>query len=106
MFSLGTRRGEALGIRWQDLHFKTKTADLVQAIKIIGGKAVVGPLKTVDSRRDVPMSDDLIAVLEERRAAQQRDKTILEDAWVENGLVFTTSLGTPLFAHIVVFPCV
>ena len=96
MFSLGTRRGEALGIRWQDLHFKTKTADLVQAIKIIGGKAMVGPLKTVDSRRDVPMSDDLIAVLEERRAAQHRDKSILEDAWVENGLVFTTSLGTPI----------
>jgi integrase len=96
MFSLGTRRGEALGLRWQDLHFKTKTADLVQAVKIVGGKAVIGPLKTVESRRDVPMSDDLTAVLEVRREAQRRDKDILESAWVENGLVFTTSLGTPI----------
>jgi integrase len=38
MFSLGTRRGEALGLRWQDIHFKTKTADLVQAVKIVGGR--------------------------------------------------------------------
>jgi integrase len=96
MFSLGTRRGEALGLRWQDIHFKTKTADLVQAVKIVGGKAVIGPLKTVESRRDVPMSDDLLAVLEVRRQAQQRDKDVLESAWVENGLVFTTVLGTPI----------
>jgi integrase len=96
MFSLGTRRGEALGLRWQDLHFKTKTADLVQAVKIVGGKAVIGPLKTVESRRDAPMSDDLIAVLESRRQAQRSDRGILGAAWVENGLVFNTSLGTPI----------
>jgi hypothetical protein len=68
----------------------------VQAVKIVCGKAVIGPLKTVESRRDVPMSDDLTSVLEVRRQAQQRDKNILESAWVENGLVFTTSLGTPI----------
>jgi integrase len=96
LFSLGTRRGEVLGLRWQDLHFDTKTADLVQAVKVVGGKAEIGPLKTVESRRDVPMSDDLMAVLEVRRQAQQRDKDILGSVWVENGLVFTTSLGTPI----------
>ena len=96
MFSLGMRRGEVLGLRWMDLHFKTKMADLVQAVKIIGGRAEIGPLKTVESRRDVPMSDDLIAVLEVRRQAQQRDRDILGSAWLENGLVFTTSLGTPI----------
>jgi integrase len=96
IFSLGTRRCEALGLRWQDLNFKNKTADLVRAVKIVGGKAVIGPLKTVESRRDVPMSDDLIAVLEVRRQAQERDKDILGPTWVENGLVFTTALGTPI----------
>jgi integrase len=96
MFSLGTRRNEALGLRWQDLDFEQQSANIVQGVKLVHGKAVIGSLKNLHSRRNVPLSDDLIEVLEVRRANQQRDRETLEDAWVENGLVFTTALGTPI----------
>jgi integrase len=96
MFCLGTRRNEALGLRWQDLDFEQQSANIVQGIKIVHGKAVIGSLKNPHSRRNVPISDDLMQVLEVRRASQRRDRETLEDAWTENGLVFTTALGTPI----------
>ena len=53
MFSLGTRRNEVLGLRWQDLDFEHQTANIIQGIKIVHGKAVIGSLKNLHSRRNV-----------------------------------------------------
>lgn len=94
MFSLGLRRGEALGLRWRDVDFTTGLIRIEQQVKTQGNRAVVGPLKTQESRRAIQASPDLLAVLQERQDRQAEHRAILGEAWTETGLVFTTELGT------------
>jgi integrase len=101
LFSLGLRRGEALGLRWQDVDFTTGEIRVIQQIRLerdSSGKSVpaTAPLKTKNSRRTMYASPDLLEVLQARRAVQDEHRDTLGDAWTETGLVFTTSLGTIL----------
>ena len=94
MFSLGLRRGEGLGLRWSDIDFEQMNVRIENQVKIVGGKAVLGPLKTVTSMARLHMSVDLIEVLYERRMIQSKNRNNALEGWIENGLVFTTSFGT------------
>ncbi|RJF71493.1 site-specific integrase [Deinococcus cavernae] len=96
LFSLGLRRGEALGLRWQDVNLKTGEIRIEQQVKVEGNKAVIGSLKTVNSRRRLQASEDLLEVLQARQAYQRGEKALVGDAWKETGLVFTSSIGTML----------
>jgi integrase len=95
MFSLGLRRGEALGLRWADVDFRKSSVRILEQVKP-GRKSrpVIGGLKTSNSRRTLTMSHDLKAVLLEQRAIQAKNKEALGDGWTESGFVFTTTLGT------------
>jgi integrase len=95
MFSLGLRRGEALGLRWKEVDFEANTVKTVVQVKSgRRSRPTVGSLKTSRSRRTLTMSEDLAEVLRERRAAQEADRTVLGEAWTETEFVFTTTLGT------------
>ena len=94
MFSLGVRRGEALGLRWRDVDFTSGEVRIEQQVKVVGHQATVGPLKTAKSRRTLYAAPDLLDVLAARRAGQAEDRRTLGAGWTELGLVFTTSLGT------------
>jgi integrase len=96
MFSLGLRVGEALGLRWEDLDFQNRKAHLIQQVKLAAGKWVTGRLKTRGSRRVLPMSEDLAAVLEAHRWRQDEIKGILGEGWTELGFVFASAVGTAL----------
>ncbi len=101
LFSLGLRRGEALGLRWRDVDYKTGRISIVQQLKIEKGDdgkryAVTGALKTRNSKRVLYASDDLLEVLRSRKLEQEEQRDILTTAWMDTGLVFTTALGTAI----------
>lgn len=96
LFSLGLRRGEALGLRWQDVNLKTGEVRIEQQVKLEANRAVIGALKTVSSRRRLQASDDLLEVLRARQAQQRAEQALADAAWTETDLIFTTSIGTML----------
>jgi integrase len=55
-----------------------------------------GDTKTRKSRRTLALPQRCVEALKIQRAQQRRDRERAGSAWVEQGLVFTTSLGTPL----------
>jgi integrase len=57
-----------------------------------------GDTKTKKSRRTLALPDRCVVLLQQHRLDQQVDKTQAGDMWQEHGLVFATSLGTPLDA--------
>ena len=52
MEATGVRRGEALGVRWQDIDFERQTVRIAQTVSTIGGKTEIIPrTKTLDGCR-------------------------------------------------------
>lgn len=96
LFSLGLRRGEVLGLRWQDVDLDTGEVRVEQQVKLEANRAVVGSLKTVNSRRRLFAGADLMEVIGRVQRQQQEARLLAGPAWNENGLVFTTAIGTPI----------
>lgn len=57
LFHLGLRRGEALGLRWEDIDFAAHLVHVRRDIDFAAGDSVVGDLKTQASERSVPMPE-------------------------------------------------
>jgi integrase len=60
----GMRRGEALALRWEAVDLVAKRASVELTRSISGGKVYEGSPKTKRSRRQVPLSEDLVTLLE------------------------------------------
>lgn len=96
LFSLGLRRGEVLGLRWQDLDLTTGEVRVEQQVKVEANRAVIGSLKTVNSRRRLYASTDLLDILRTVQHQRQTARVLAGPAWTETGLIFTTAIGTPI----------
>ena len=66
----GLRRGELLGLKWEDIDLEHGSLRVKRQIARIGGEVVEAPLKTRNAYRTLPLAEDTIAVLQ-----QQRKKT-------------------------------
>jgi integrase len=94
--ALGLRRGEALGLRWQDADLSDGLLFVRQTVQRLGGKLVFGPVKSDGSERAIALPAPCLAALERHRVAQQAEKATAGDRWREHGLIFTTTIGTPI----------
>jgi integrase len=91
----GMRRGEVLGVRWQDIDLDKGTLRVHQTvISLKTGPYTKPSAKTPSGRRVVGIPHYVVRKLEEHKAQQidQRSKHIA--VWTETNLVFTTSVGT------------
>ncbi len=95
--ALGLRKSEALGIRWQDIDFESKTATIQVELVYNKKKFMLEPLKTDNGRRNLALPQFALDALLLHRDRQSQDQAALGEHWANDfGLVFTTSLGTPL----------
>ncbi len=63
----GLRRGELLGLKWEDIALQQGSLRVQRQICRINGKIVEAPLKTKNAYRTLPLSADSIEVLKEQR---------------------------------------
>ena len=66
----GLRRGELLGLKWEDIDLEKGDLRVKRQIARINGEVVEAPLKTKNAYRALPLAEDTIQVLK-----QQRNKT-------------------------------
>ena len=97
----GLRRAEILGLRWQDLDLETADLTVNQGMVVVkphGEKSYYefNPPKTASSVRSISLSVDTVVILKDHLKRQQLERGLCGDAWCETGLVFTTSIGTPI----------
>lgn len=91
--STGMRRGELLGLRWQDV--KPGALHIRQSLTVVGNQIAISVPKTEKGKRRVTTSPDMEEVLEAHRQRQDAERQLLGE-WPENDLVFRTEVGTPL----------
>lgn len=95
--STGMRRGEILGLRWQDV--EGETAYIRQNLISLAGNYAFSTPKTTQSVRRIMLDPETVATLEEHRLKQLSEAHGLKDQWQEEkhmGLVFISEVGTPI----------
>jgi integrase len=93
---LGLRRGELLGLRWDDIDLDGATLEVVQTLQRVGGALQLVPPKTPDSRRTVPLPAVCIDGLREHKRRQFHEPVDAWPDWEDHGLVFPSRRGTPM----------
>jgi integrase len=93
---MGLRPGELLGLPWVAVDLMKGRLRVSQSLKREHNKLVIGEAKTLRSRRTLDMPDLVIEVVKRHRDQQDKERVAAVDAWVETGLVFTTTVGTAI----------
>jgi integrase len=96
MLVTGLRRGEALGLRWEDLDLDGHCLFVVQQITEVHGRSVVGTPKTKRGSRVVPLDGATVHLLRRQGETQSLERSAWGEAWQEHDLVFTREDGRPL----------
>lgn len=91
LIMFGLRRGEVLGLQWQDINFKTNVLSIRGQLVRADGALRLGPVKTRAGNRDLPLSWNLRRVLMERRELVKDDL----GEYPTDGLVFGSTTGKP-----------
>jgi integrase len=97
----GMRQMEILGLKWTDLDWLRQTLRIERQLqRPEGGEAVkFASPKTRFGKRAIALGGKTIEVLRAHLLYQQGEKTVAGIKWVENGLIFTNSLGGPIDAR-------
>jgi len=90
------RRGEAIGLRWEDVDLDGAYLSVVQQITEVHGRGVVGTPKTKRGTRDIPVDRKTVAMLQRQQETQDLERSAWGPAWNDAGLVFTREDGRPL----------
>ena len=96
MLTLGLRRGELLGLAWDDVDLESGVAHIAWQLQRIKGELRRRPTKTVSSEAPLPLPDICSQALAQRKVTEARSRLAAGEAWTGSGLVFTTRFGTPI----------
>jgi integrase len=89
----GMRRGEALGLRWDDLDFKASTVTVNRQWKRGERGLILAPPKTERSRRTIDIDNETMSVIKQWRRAQLEERMAYEGDWQDAGFIFTRKDG-------------
>jgi integrase len=99
--AVGLRKGEALALQWSAVDLERGILSVrqsLQRIKMPGekkGRLILSEPKR-SSRRTINLPQVCISALIAHRAIQERERALAGTRWKEGGLVFTSSIGTPV----------
>jgi integrase len=92
----GMRRGELLGLRWEDVDLTAGVATVRQTVVLIRGRIAFSEPKTERSRRRIPLDSVTIRALKAHRSRQGEERLRWGTLWQDTGLVFTREDGSPI----------
>jgi len=91
----GLRKGELLGLMWEDMDWEKGTLRIERQLQqAYNSSAVLVPTKTRSGRRQIKLGRIGLTMLEAHRQRQEAQKTLAGNTWKENGMIFTTGIGT------------
>src|SRR5262249_19852439 len=102
--AMGLRRGELVGLRWENVDLDGAVLRVRQQLRRVPHKRAdtgavverhgleVQPLKTDKSRRTLAIPASVVEVLREHQRAQKEARLRAGDAWVDTGYAFATQL--------------
>jgi integrase len=95
------RRGEARGLRWDDVDLEAGRLPVRRALIPQGDGVIVSEPKTVTGRRSIALDPGTIEALKAQAQRQLDDQAEKAEAWSDTGYVFTKGTGEPLHPQMV-----
>lgn len=93
----GMRQSEILGLMWTDIDWGKQTLNVERQLKRPKGNEVnFTTLKTNHGKRNIALGHRMVAILREHYKRQHALQKKAGKNWPEHGLIFTTSVGTPI----------
>jgi integrase len=92
--STGLRRGELLGLRWQDVDLDAGRVSIRQTLTTVGNKVAFGEPKTARGKRNLAIDRVTIGALRSWRARQAQERIAFGQAWQDTSLVFCREDGS------------
>lgn len=93
----GLRKGELLGLRWEDLDLDAGTASIRRSLQRTRTRGLTAlPTKTRASERRIALPTECINSLKSHRERQKAERNVTKVGWKDSGLIFTTPAGGPL----------
>ena len=89
----GVRSEEARALTWQHVDLDAGTVSVWRSVR------AHGDTKTERSRRTLKLPTAAMRTLQAHKQRQAQERADAGPLWKEQGLVFTTSVGTPLESH-------
>jgi integrase len=93
---LGLRKGELLGLAWDDIDEEAAEVTVGWQLQRISKQLIRRATKTEESDAVLPLPDICLTALRLRRAEQDQERAAAGPAWQGSRLVFTTRFGTPI----------
>jgi integrase len=94
----GMRRGELLGLKWSDVDLENATVSIRRTLTRTDNckRVSLGEPKTKKSRRTIRLTPQAVEALRSHLEQQLGQIEALGDLYDDQGLVFTTEVGTPI----------
>ena len=92
----GMRRGEVLGVRWNDLDLDAGRLSVTQTLIAVQYQLMFSTPKTAKGRRSVALDSVTVAELRRHKARQNEERLTLGGGWPDHDLVFTQEDGSPV----------
>jgi integrase len=93
----GLRKGELLGLRWEDLDLTGGTASIRRTLQRTNSAGLTAlPTKTQSSERRIALPTPCLRSLEQHRERQDRERREAGETWQASGYVFTRPDGNPI----------
>lgn len=93
----GGRRGEALGLKWENIDFKNNRIRIVNNSVYLAEKGTFEKKpKTSKSVRWISVSDSVMSMLQEYKTWQDGEAERLIGYWEDHGYIFTQENGKPM----------
>lgn len=97
----GLRRGELMGLKWQDIDWQAGTLQVKRTLsrvpsKLPGRGYIESETKTKKSRRSIVMASFALESLKRHKTRQAEAMLKAGEKWQHNDYVFCTSIGTHL----------
>ncbi|MFC9683028.1 tyrosine-type recombinase/integrase [Streptomyces sp. NPDC056948] len=93
----GLRKGELLGLRWEDLDLAGGTASIRRTLQRTNSSGLTAlPTKTQSSERRIALPTPCLRSLEQHRDRKLQEREAAGTNWKDSGYVFTRPDGAPI----------
>lgn len=97
----GCRRGEALGLRWDDVDIEAATITIRRSLIVVDGQILLSDPKTKRGNRTIAIDPITLEALKAHAARQADERSEWDEAWIDSGYVFTRENGEALHPYVI-----